>query len=56
MEKLLTPEQAAEYLQVSNVTVIRWLKEGKITGHKVGRFWRIKEVDIQEYLDKQKNS
>ncbi len=49
-ERLLTPEEIAGRLNVSLVTVGRWLREGKLKGVKAGRQWRIKENDLQEFL------
>jgi excisionase family DNA binding protein len=51
MEKLYTPEQAAEVLQVTAAAVREWLKRGKLKGAKVaGRLWRIKESDLEDFL------
>ncbi len=52
MEKLYTPEQAAEILQVTAAVVREWLKIGKLKGVKVaGRLWRIKESDLEAFLE-----
>ena len=50
-EKLLTPEDAAERLQVSPGTVRGWLRKGVIKGTKVGggRLWRISETTIEDF-------
>lgn len=37
----LTPDQVAEQMQVSRVTVMRWLRAGKIKGVKLGKLWRV---------------
>ncbi len=51
-EKLLTPEDAAERLQVTPGTVRGWLRNGVIKGTKVGggRLWRISEATIEEFV------
>lgn len=54
MEKLLTPEQAAEYLNLPVSTVRKWLRQGKIKGVKLGRLWRI-PAEVLQNLG-QKNS
>ena len=36
-KKLYTTEQAGEYLIVPPKTILRWIKEGKLKAHKVGR-------------------
>ena len=51
-DQALTPAQVAERLQVSLFTVQRWLRQGKLKGFKVGRLWRIKEVDFNEFIRK----
>ncbi len=51
MEKILTPEEAAEALSVSVFTIKKWLRAGKLKGVKAGRVWRIREKDLIEFLD-----
>lgn len=47
----LTPEQAAERLQVVVETVYRWLREGKLRGSKLSRkMWRIAEPDLNDFM------
>jgi excisionase family DNA binding protein len=46
MEKIYTPEMAAEMLHVSTLTLRKWLRSGQLTGIKVGRQWRIRESDL----------
>jgi excisionase family DNA binding protein len=50
-QQLLTPEQVAERLQISRWTVMDYLRSGKLKGHKVGRLWRIKEQDLEDFLE-----
>jgi len=47
---LLTPRETAEKLKVSEQTVLRWLREGKLKGIRAGKLWRIKEEDLQEFI------
>lgn len=49
-EKVYTPEGAAEALLVSPKTVREWLRTGKLRGVKLGRLWRVRERDLQEFL------
>lgn len=44
--KLLTVGQASEKLSVPEKTVRDWLRSGKLKGLKVGKLWRIPEVEI----------
>jgi excisionase family DNA binding protein len=49
-EKVYTPEGAAEALMVSPKTIREWLRTGKLKGVKIGRLWRVRESDLQEFL------
>jgi excisionase family DNA binding protein len=48
--KILTVQQAAEQLQVSQRTVYQWLRNGKIPGRKIGKVWRLSEDAIVDFL------
>ncbi len=51
-EKLYTVDQAAERLQVTPATVREWLKAERLKGHKIaGRLWRIREKDLNEFME-----
>ncbi len=52
MEKLLTPEQVADTLQVSVKTIKNWLRSGKLRGIKTGQLWRIEPEALEEYLSR----
>ncbi|AFV10552.1 excisionase-like protein [Thermacetogenium phaeum DSM 12270] len=51
MKRLLTPEEAAELLAVSPKSVRKWLWQGKLKGVRVGRLWRIRESDLEAFLE-----
>ncbi len=51
-EILLTVSQVAHQLQVVPITVYRLIERGDLTGVKVGRVWRIRQPDLQAYLDR----
>ncbi len=50
MEKLYTPEMAAQALHISTLTLKNWLRSGKIKGVKVGKQWRIRESDLESFI------
>jgi len=56
LETIYTPQQAAELLSVSEFTLMDWLRKGKIRGVKVGRLWRVREQDIEEFLEANKST
>ena len=43
-------KDVAETLGVNERTVRRWIKAGHMSGHRVGRQWRISKKDIEEFL------
>ena len=53
---LYTVSEAAEYLKLSTKTVLRLISDKKILASKVSdRSWRIKESDIDDYLNNNTN-
>jgi excisionase family DNA binding protein len=51
IEKFLTTEQVANILQVHPFTILKYIKEGKLKGIKLGRVYRIQESDMVEFLE-----
>ena len=47
---ILTLAQAAEYLQVSERTILRMLKDGRIPGRQVGSQWRFDREQLREWV------
>jgi len=47
-------DDICETFKVAKITVYRWLKDGKITGYKVGRSWLFKGEDIKNLIEKSK--
>jgi excisionase family DNA binding protein len=45
-----TPEQLAEQWGVTRHTVLTYLRTGKLKGFKIGRFWRIREHDLNAFI------
>ncbi len=39
--EILTPDQAAEYLQVDRETIYRYIRQGKLAASRLGRAYRI---------------
>lgn len=50
-EKFFTTEQVANILQVHPFTILKYIKQGKLKGIKLGRVYRIKESDINQFLE-----
>jgi excisionase family DNA binding protein len=54
-EKLLTPTDVADRLQVNERTVTQWLRKGHLRGFKIGKEWRISPDDLQAFLEASAN-
>ncbi len=50
-ERLLTPAQVAEHLQVNQATVTQWLREGRLRGFKIGKKWRVSVQDLTDFVE-----
>ncbi|MBK8619053.1 MAG: PocR ligand-binding domain-containing protein [Anaerolineales bacterium] len=51
MENLLTAKQVQELLNVDRTTIYRMLKDGRLTGVKVGQHWRFSARDVNDVLE-----
>lgn len=54
MDKWLTLEQIAEYLQMGTSSIYKLAQAGKIPSYKVGRQWRFKKEEIDSWVEKRK--
>ena len=54
-DKLWTPPQVAERLQVNERTVTQWLRKGHLRGFKIGKEWRVGQRDLQAFLEDSAN-
>lgn len=48
---IYTTEQVAELLQIHPLTVLKYIKLGKLKAVKLGRVYRITENFLQEFLE-----
>ena len=49
-DRWLTEEQISEYLGVSKDTVYAWVSDKDMLGHRVGRFWKFKKEEIDDWV------
>lgn len=50
MGKILTTKELAEYLKLTEVTIYKYVSEGKIPGMKIGSRWRFEKDKIDDLL------
>lgn len=51
-ESVLTIDDLADYLKVSKSTLYKLAQSGKVPGQKVGKHWRFRKENIDQWLDK----
>lgn len=49
-DRWLSVEEIAEYLGVSKDTVYTWVSSKGMPGHRVGRFWKFKKVEVDDWV------
>ena len=49
--RFLTASEAAERMRVSKMTVYRLIRSGKIRAVQIGKAYRVRESDLEEYLN-----
>ena len=47
---------AASYLGVKVVTLRKWIKENKIPAHKIGKLWKFKKSELDEWVESGKSA
>jgi len=55
-ERFYTIKEVAELLKVSDGGVWKWLKTDKLKGIKLGRMWRIKKSDLEEFINERRGA
>lgn len=51
MEELLTIEEVARILRISEYTAREMCKRQEINARKIGRNWKVKQEDLRKYID-----
>lgn len=49
-DRWLSVEEIAEYLGISKDTVYAWIGKKSMPAHKVGRFWKFKADEVDEWV------
>ncbi len=54
-QRYLTPFDVAKRLQMNERTVTQWLRNGHLRGFKIGKEWRVSELDLDAFLEASAN-
>ncbi len=49
-ERGLSVEEIAAHLGVNPDTVYKWIERKKLPAHKVGRLWKFKATEVDEWV------
>lgn len=49
-ERWLSVEEIAAHLGVSKETIYRWLERKKVPAHRVGRLWKFKASEVDDWI------
>jgi len=49
-EEFYTIKEISKLLKVAYLTVYRWVQEGKIIAFKVGKQYRIRKIDLENFI------
>ena len=55
-DDILTIEEVAKYLRVSERTVYDWAQKGEIPAGKIGTVWRFKKTEIENWVNERLSS
>lgn len=50
VEPWYSVEQIAQHLGISKETIYRWLEKGKIPAHRIGKLWKFKPTEVDEWI------
>ena len=50
-DDILTIEEVAKYLRVSDRTVYDWAQKGEIPAGKIGTVWRFKKSEVENWVN-----
>jgi len=49
-DRWLSVAEMSKYLGVSSDTVYRWISERNMPGHKIGRLWKFRKEEVDEWM------
>jgi excisionase family DNA binding protein len=55
-QEFMTPDEVAKSLRISEDSVTRLLRVGKLPGYKIEGSWRVDRKDLAEYLATKRNT
>lgn len=50
-DRWLSVEEVAQYLGINKGTLYKWITRKSIPAHKVGRLWKFRKWEIDEWIE-----
>lgn len=54
-DAVFSTKEVAEKFKVTYLTVFRWIKSGKLKAFKVGKQYRVKQEDLETFIEQSKS-
>lgn len=51
---VMTVEQVAAYLQLNKLTLYKYIREGRLPASRLGKVYRVRQSDVDAFLESQK--
>lgn len=49
-DRWLSVDEIADHLGIKRDTVYKWISERQMPGHKIGRLWKFKQAEVDEWV------
>lgn len=49
-DRWLSVDDIAAYLGIKRDTVYRWISQRNMPGHKIGRLWKFRKEEVDEWM------
>jgi excisionase family DNA binding protein len=54
-ERLMDIKEVAEYLHLTESTIYSWVQDGILPAFRVGRLWRFRRTELDDWLEANRN-
>ena len=55
LEAFLTTEEVLSYLKITPRTIYRLIRSGELPAVRIGRQWRFRRADLDQWLERQRS-
>ena len=55
-DRWLSMKEITEHLGVSRETVVKWIENKQMPGHKLGKFWKFQKAEVDAWVKSDKSA